>query len=141
MSSQGDMSQQVNAESAQGDADAVSPPARTMQPDGTATSDAPAAIENLPATPQLNESIEQSEFMDITDYMNRNNQQNDTVTVKNEASGTITAEQIAAHRMDCEDFNCPACLPMNLAIRELKTSRQNIDNILAMLEMKRHYSD
>ena len=109
--------------------------ALTMSTDADATLGSASNTANLVTNNQTNENRQQIEIIDITNAINF--EQNISAVVKEEpASDDISAEQIVAHRKNCKDFNCPACLPLNLALRELKTAKQNIENIVAILEME-----
>lgn len=136
------LSKQMDVKNGQDNTSTASPPVSSESEDIAASSVAPAisSTDNLSATHQASE-ISGRDLMDITDQLSENDESNSWVIVKEKVPETITAEQIAAHRRSCVDFNCPACLPLNLAIKELKASKQKIDNILALLEMKRDDSD
>ncbi|XP_055304209.1 CREB-binding protein-like [Sitodiplosis mosellana] len=95
--------------------------ATTMLSDVNATLDTASKNGNLVTNNQSNEIRQQ----DIP-----------AIVKKEAAPDAISTDQIIAHRKNCKDFNCPACLTLNLALRELKASKQNIDNIIAMLELE-----
>ncbi|XP_055304971.1 uncharacterized protein LOC129569820 [Sitodiplosis mosellana] len=109
-----------------------------MTPVQSVDTHTPVDTPGLP-TSSNQESQVVNESIGITDQSNEISQEDNWVVVKAEPSdNSITTDQIIAHRKSCKDFNCPACLPLNLAIRELKKSKENIDSILGLLEMERN---